>query len=230
MATEIETTVGKLSATVRAGRGKGTSRKLRAQGLIPAVVYGKGTDAISLTVDPSLLKKALDPAKRTNSVLDLTIDGQDATETVQVMVKDYQVDTIKQTVLHADFIRVAMDDIVDVRVPLVLVGRPEGLKFGGTVHQVFRTLPVQCKPAQIPAELSIDISALNLNESLQVKDLSLPEGVQVCLPDTQTITLVMAAKRAALEEGEGAEGEGAEGEGEGEAKEGAAKAEAPAKG
>jgi len=228
--TQTQTTIGKLSAAVRSTSGKGNARKLRDRGLIPAVVYGKDMESVPLTVDPAELKKALDPAKRTNTVIDLMIEDQGKTELVQVMVKDYQVDTIKQTVLHADFIRVAIDQLVDVRVPLVLEGRPEGVKLGGTLHQVFRTLPVQCTPAQIPAGLSIDVSALDLNDSLQVKDLSLPEGVKIGLPESQTIVLVMAPKRATLEELEAAEGaEGAEGEAE-EGKEGEGKAEAPAKG
>jgi len=219
--------VGKLTAQIRKGVGKSIANKLRADGRIPAVVYGKKAANLMLTVDPVALKKSLDPGKRHNTVIDLTIEDEGKSEVVTVMLKDYQIDTIKQTVLHADFIRVSLDEEIDVSVPLVLEGRPEGVKFGGNLHQVFRDLPVSCKPHQIPSSISTDVSAMQLNDSIQVKDLPLAEGVKVNLPLNQTVALVMAPKKVAEEE-LGADVEGAaEGEvaAEGEAK----KEEAPAK-
>jgi large subunit ribosomal protein L25 len=215
---ETDATIGKLTATKRYTKGKGVARKLRAEGLIPAVCYGIKAESIPLTVDPALLKKALDPDKRRNTVIQLTIKDGKKSETLQVMLKEYQVDTIKDAVLHADFIQVSLEQTIEVSVPLLLQGRPEGVKLGGTLHQVFRTLPLKCKPADIPASLSADVSALELNESISVRDLELPEGVMINLPENQTIGLVMAPRKveeeevaAAEEAEEGAEGaEGAE--------------------
>jgi large subunit ribosomal protein L25 len=130
-----------------------------------------------------------------------------------------------------------MDQVVDVSVPLKLTGRPEGVKRGGTLHQVFRMLPVKCTPDKIPVSISGDVSALDLNEGISIKDLEVPPGVKINLPQQQTCALVMAPRKvledeleeeaaaeAAAEEGkeEGKEGEkGEKGEKAPEGKEGA---------
>ncbi len=216
---ETATTIGKLTATRRSSTGKEIASKLRARGLVPAVCYGAKAETMALTVDPVALRKALDPGKRQNTVIELTVqsEGQTETERFTVMLKEYQVDPLKRTVLHADFVRVAADQVVQVQVPLILEGKPEGVKTGGTLHQVFRTLPVCCTPDRIPTSISVDVSALNLGDARQVKDLThLAEGVTVNLPSTQTIALVMTPRKVQevveAAPAEGAEGEKAEGE------------------
>lgn len=217
---EAQTEVGKLVVQRRDKSGKGHARKLRATGKIPAVCYGPDAETIHLALDPEALKKALDPGRRGNTVIELTVEGAPAGEQLTVMLKDYHMDPIRQTLVHADFVRVKLDQEVHVSVPLILAGRPEGVKLGGTLHQVFRDLPVTCTPGKIPAEFSVDVSHLQLNDLVQIKDLDIPDGVTVELPETQTIGLVMAPRAAtAEEEGEEGEGEGEEGaEGEGERK------------
>jgi large subunit ribosomal protein L25 len=208
MEAQSTSTVGKLSATVRKQAGTGIARKIREKGLIPAVLYGGQEGTVALALDPLQLKKALDPGKRQNTVIELTLDDEGQTQLVTVMLKDYQVDTIKQTVIHADFVRVSLDQMVDVSIPLLLEGRPEGVKLGGKLHQVFRSLPIRCTPTQIPTSIVADVSALEMNQSIQVKDLALPEGVRIAIPDNQTVALVIAPKRAALEEEAAVLGEG----------------------
>jgi large subunit ribosomal protein L25 len=224
---ETQDTIGKLAATRRREIGKGVARKLRATGLVPAVCYGRGAESIPLTVDPVALRKCLDPGKRHNTVIDLTVADGDKSERMKVMLKDYQIDTLKRTVLHADFIRLAEGEAVAVLIPLLLEGKPEGVKLGGQLHQVFRELPVSCMPDKIPTSVSIDVSALLVGQSMQVKDIKIDEGVTVNLPQNQTVALVMAPRKEREEvvavegavEGAPAEGEAAEGgEGEGEAK------------
>jgi large subunit ribosomal protein L25 len=173
---ETQSSIGKLSATRRQEKGKGLARKLRAKGLIPAICYGQKHEAISLVVDPSELRRALDPARGQNTVITLAIEHEGKTEQLTVMLKEYQLDSLTQTLLHADFMLVSLDQIVDVTVPLDLLGKPEGVKLGGTLHQVFRKLPVSCKPGDIPSALQADVSALELNEGIQIKDLTLPDG------------------------------------------------------
>jgi len=227
---ETESTIGKLTAQRRTEIGKGVARKLRATGVVPAVCYGKGAETLLLTVSPTELRKALDPGKRHNTVIELTITDGDKSEKLKVMLKEYQIDTLKRDVLHADFIRVSEDQLVDVDVPLILEGKPEGVKLGGNLHQVFRTLPVKCVPEKIPVSISLDVSALLVGDGLQIKDLAaLPEGVTINLPLNQTVALVVAPRKEREEkaaegepgaEGEVAEGEAAEGEkGEKEEKE-----------
>jgi large subunit ribosomal protein L25 len=227
----METTFGKLTAQRRTTTGKEAAAKLRAAGKIPAVCYGHKQDPIALTVDPLELKKALDPAKRQNTLIDLTVEHEGQREQMSVMLKDYQVDDLKHVVLHADFVRVAADQVVEVPVPLLLDGKPEGVKAGGTLHQVFRTLPVVCVPGKIPSAISGDVSALQIGQALQVKGLvALPEGVKIKLPDNQTIAIVIAPRK--IEEAAPAEGVAAEGATPAEGAEGApaegAKEEAPA--
>jgi large subunit ribosomal protein L25 len=192
---ETTGTIGKLTAKPRRQRGKEAASKLRQGGWIPAICYGGQYAPISLSVDPVALKRALDPAKRKNTLIELTIEEEGKTESLNVMLKDYQVDELKQVVLHADFMRVALDQVIDVAVPLQLIGKAEGVKLGGTQHQVFRTLPVRCLPAKIPTMFEIDITALLIGMSLQVKHLVVPEGVTVNLPENQTIALVMAPRK-----------------------------------
>lgn len=226
MTTAIESTVGQLRATIRRSTGKGIARKLRASGQIPAVLYGKGEGSVSLTLDPLELKKALDPAKRRNTVINLTIEDEGKSEAVTAMLKDYQIDTLKQIVLHADFVRVSMDQEIVVAVPLILDGKPEGVKLGGTLHQVFRELQVTCKPDDIPTSIRADVSAMELNDTLRVRDLALM-GAKISLPDNLTIALVMAPKAVAEEVAVVGEVEAAAEEGV--AKEGEAKDAKPAK-
>lgn len=219
---ETNATIGKLAATRRTTFGKGAARKMRAQGKVPAVCYGSGQPGIPLTIDPEALRGALDPAKKENTLIELTIDDNGQVETVQVMLKDYHLDPIKRTLIHADFLQVSDKKTVEVSVPLTVLGRAKGLKVGGVLHQVMRELPIQCLPSQIPADISVDITELDLNDFLQLKDLALPEGVTVMLPEEQTLVQVMAPRAVEEEEeeeeGEGEEGEGAEGA-EGEASE-----------
>lgn len=218
---ETESTIGKLAATRRREKGKGVARKLRAKGFVPAVCYGQGAESVPLTVDPLALRKCLDPGRRHNTVIDLTVTDGDKSERMNVMLKDYQIDTLKRTVLHADFIRLAEGQPVDVQIPLLLEGKPEGVKLGGNLHQVFRELPVSCMPDKIPISLSIDVSALLVGQSMQVKDLVVGEGVKINLPLNQTVALVMAPRKEREEVAvEGAAVEGAPVEGEEAAAEG----------
>jgi large subunit ribosomal protein L25 len=220
---ETTSTIGKLRAETRTGTGKERAAKLRQKGLIPAICYGGKEGPTPLAVDPVALKKALDPAKRKNTLIELTIEGG---KTEHVMLKDYQVDDVKRVVLHADFMRVGLDQLIDVAVPLTLIGKAEGVKLGGTQHQVFRTLPVRCVPGKIPTEFQIDITPLLIGQSLQVKHLQVPEGVKIELPENQTIALVMAPRK--VEEVAAAAEPGAEGAAPAEGAEGAAPAEGAA--
>ena len=224
---------GKLEAEVRSTSGKGWARKLRQQGRIPAVCYGPGVEPISLAVDPKALKLALDPEKRHNTLITLTLKGEGASQEVTVMLKDFQTDAFKKEVLHADFVRVDVSKPVKVTIPLILTGKPEGVKVGGILHQVFRMVDVECLPDRIPVKLQADVSALNIGQALHVSDLGLMEGVRVLLDAKQSVAVVVAPKAEKTPEEEAAEAaaavEGAEGAVAAAPAEGAA-AGAPAKG
>jgi large subunit ribosomal protein L25 len=235
--------VGKLNAEYRSDTGKSAVRRLRNAGKIPAICYGNGGDPLPLTVDPSALLKSLDPIKKTNTVLSLSVTGGPAgQESLTVMVRDYQKDAIKGHVTHADFIRVDLTKPVHATVPIVLVGKAEGVKLGGLLHQVIRVLAIACTPDKIPAKLEVDVTALNMGEALHVSDLKLGEGIRPLVDGGASVCSVTAPKAekeaapAAAAEGAAAEGAAAAAPAkEGEKKEGAAaaggdkKAAAPAK-
>src|SRR3954463_13897320 len=120
--------VGKLDAEYRGDTGKSAVRRLRAAGKIPAICYGQHKDPMPVAVDPTALLRSLDPVKKTNTVLTMTVAGApEGDGTLTVMVRDYQKDPIRGDVTHADFIRVALTKPVRATVPLVLVGKAEGV-------------------------------------------------------------------------------------------------------
>lgn len=165
-----------LEAKTREGSGKGAARKLRAQGLIPAVVYGRHTETPAhVAVDPKAVRKAINTPHKLNTLLTLKGAGADK----QVLLKDYQMDPLTRDVLHADFIEVRENDPVKVNVPVVLVGRAVGVAEGGILSQTRRELEVWSLPNAIPASIEVDITNLKIAQALHIKDITLPEGVKV---------------------------------------------------
>ena len=166
--------VSNLSAQKRDQSGKGPSHRLRAKGLIPAVCYGPYDKPLHIALDPEAIKKAIATPHKFNTVIKLEVDGQTRT----VLFKDYEKDPVDGHVLHVDFLDVRMDQEVVVNVPVVLVGKPVGVTQGGILQQVSRTLPVICKPAQIPEKIEVDVSNLKIAESIHISDIKPPEGVR----------------------------------------------------
>jgi large subunit ribosomal protein L25 len=205
--------VGKLEVRIRKDHGKGYAHKLRQAGKIPAVCYGGGDQPLSLALDPKALKDALDPEKRQNTVITMTVKGDGAERQLTVMLKDYQTDPLKNTVLHADFVRVDLTKEIQVTVPLLLTGKAEGVKLGGILHQVFRMIDVACLPDRIPTKLEADVSALNMGDALKASEIKVSAGVRVVLDPKQSVAVVVAPKEEKVEEAAAVEGavEGAEG-------------------
>jgi large subunit ribosomal protein L25 len=232
--------VGKLSVEFRSHTGKAINRRLRAQKKIPAICYGGGADPLTLAMDPALLMKALDPVKKTNTVLALEVkDAPGGTQTLNVMVRDYQRDAVRGDLIHVDFIRVQLDQDVHAEVPIVLTGKCEGVKNGGILHQVIRMLEIACTPDKIPAQIEVDVTTLNLGEAIHVSDLKLAAGIRPLADVNSTICSVTApraekAAEAAPVEGaapaEGAAAAGAEKAAAAGGEKGAAKAPAAKEG
>jgi large subunit ribosomal protein L25 len=143
--------------------------------LVPAVCYGPyDKKPLMVAVDPEALTKAISTPHKFNTVIKLEVDGQART----VLFKDYDKDPVDGHILHVDFLDVRMDQDVVVNVPVVLVGKPVGVTEGGILQQVSRTLPVICKPAQIPEKIEVDVSNLKIAESIHISDIKPPEGVR----------------------------------------------------
>ncbi len=179
-----------LKAEIREGTGKGVARKLRAQGLLPAVFYGPHTQTLPLVVNPKELLGTLQTEAGGNVLIDLEIKKGDHTERKVVMVKDLQIDPLQRKALHADFYEVAMDVMVTVEVPIQLVGKPEGTKMGGILEQVRRVLEIQCFPGDIPKSIDLDVSSLKIGDSIHVNDIKI-EKVKIISDTNFTIATVV---------------------------------------
>src|SRR6267154_3697894 len=164
-----------LKAQKRDQSGKGPARRLRAKGLVPAVCYGPFGAPLHVAVDPEAIKVAIATPHKFNTVINLEVEGG---EKRTVLFKDHERDPVDGHMLHADFLEVRMDQDVVVNVPVVLIGKPVGVTEGGILQQVSRTLPVICKPGQIPEKIEVDVSNLNIAESIHISDIKPPEGVR----------------------------------------------------
>jgi large subunit ribosomal protein L25 len=175
MSMEQQTTT--LAAQVREKTGKGVAHRLRAQKLIPAVVYGPHSEApLNIAVDPKALREAIRTPHKLNTILTLKLDnGGDRL----ALLKAYQQDPVSRAVLHADFYEVKMGESITVPVPLELEGRPEGVAEGGVLTQLRRVVDVVCQPNAIPERLTIDVTNLKAGAALHVADLTAPEGVKI---------------------------------------------------
>ena len=183
-----------LQAEKRETRGKNEARRLRAQGRIPAVVYGaeKGK-AVEISVDPKMLLRILHSESGVNTLIGLNFDGGDT----RVLVKEYQLDPIDHRLLHADFYQVAMDKALTVTVPIVLKGEAKGVKQqGGIVDFVHRDIEIECLPGDIPEHITVDITELMMNQGLRVRDI-VTEGVKwTPVSDADTMIVHVVAPKA----------------------------------
>ena len=159
-----------LKADIRTQKGSKESRRLRKQNIIPAVLYG-GKDANELLMISK--KEALKLSGHGTRLIELILPSK----TERVVVKDLKYSAVDEAVVHIDFARVAMDELLTVSVEIILKGAPKGVKEGGVLEQNLRHLTVKCLPMAIPERISADVSHLELGGLLRVKDLSLPKDV-----------------------------------------------------
>jgi large subunit ribosomal protein L25 len=182
-------TQSQLEAKVREGSGKGSARKARASGLIPAIVYGKHLEKpLQISIDPKAVKTAVSTPKRLNTVIGLKVGSASHI----VLLKEYQQDPVTRELLHADFIDVRENEQVKVKVPVALTGKAEGVGQGGILSQMRRELEVWALPAAIPEKIEVDVTPLKIGHSLHVNDVKLPSGITVKSNVNYTIAVVTA--------------------------------------
>jgi len=182
-----------LEAKSREGSGKGFARKLRAQGLVPAVVYGKHMQKpVHIAVDPKSVRAAINTPHKFNTLIQLKLAGGDQ----QVLLKDYQMDPVTRDILHVDFIGVRENEQVKVDVPLVLVGKSVGVAEGGLLSQIRREITVWALPTAIPERIEVDVTALKIAEALHINDVKFPAGVSVKSNVNYTVAVVAAPEAA----------------------------------
>ncbi len=178
-----------LEAKIRTGSGKGPSRRTRAEGLVPGIVYGKHLEKpLNIAFDGKAVRTAINTPKKLNTVIGLKVDGTEHT----VLLKDYQLDPVSRELLHADFIHVRENEPVKVRIPLVLTGKSIGVIEGGILSQMRRELEVWALPAAIPESIEVDVTPLKINQVLHVNDIKLPPGLTVKTTVNFTIVVISA--------------------------------------
>ncbi len=190
-----------ISVQARQNTGSSNSTKLRRDARLPAVLYSAGSEATSISVDTREFTNAARGAKLATIFKfkseDSAINGQLA------FVKEIQKEPIKDKLLHVDFLKISEGESITVKIPISVLGEPAAIREGrATISQVAYELEVSCIPSIIPELVSVDISALDAGESLIVKDITLPEGVNLVTSENQTIVILKApsAKKEAAEE------------------------------
>jgi len=165
-----------LNVETRVRTGKGGSRKVRQDGLVPAVVYGKGVEALNLRLDPKALQQAVATEAGWNTLI--TLKGDGPFDGKVVILKDLQIDAIRRTPMHVDFLAIDLKKTLAVMVPVQPVGKSQGEIEGGTLQLVRHELEVYCLPTNIPTSIEIDVTALNVGDVVHIDEVSLPEGVE----------------------------------------------------
>src|SRR5213083_2380060 len=166
-----------ISATNRADRGKNAARRLRRRGLVPGIVYGGKGENLAVAVDPKALQRVLRSEAGRNAILKLSIADHGSTNAI---LKNWQVDPVKEHFLHADFYRIAMDVAIRVTVPIMARGEARGVKVdGGILELIMRTVEVECLPGDIPERIEVDVTDLGINDAIRVSGLPVNEKVKV---------------------------------------------------
>ena len=200
-ATEAKNIEGK----PRSGGNKNDARRLRREGLIPAVLYGAGLEPLTISVDPKQMKRILASEAGHNSIFDLAAGGDSG----KAMIVDWQADPINGALMHVDLKRIAMNEKLVVSVPVVLKGEAPGVKIqGGILEQMLREVEIECLPADIPTFLDGDVSQLVFGQTLRVSDLPHGDKIRFVTDANQAIAHVTAVKEVV----EAAPAEGAEAE------------------
>ena len=187
-----------LKAQKREDLGKGASRSIRRGGRVPAVLYGRELEAIHLSVDAHEAELLFHSISVDNTIVFLQIEGDK--EPYETLVREIQTHPWRPSMLHVDFLRIQAGVEVDLDVPVHLEGIPVGVRLGGGVlEQILHDLPIRCIPSKIPESVVLDVTHLDLNESLHVSDVVLGEGIEIRIEGEQTICAV-AVPRVADEE------------------------------
>lgn len=179
-----------LKAQTRASRGKGAARKLRAQGLVPGVLYGQGAEPQAITLSSKDLLHFFHATHGATAVVDIEIDGKKH----MAIPREVQKDHLRGRYIHIDFLEVRGDEKVKMAVEIHEVGEAAGVKTGGVIEHHLREVEIECLPGDVPEEIVADVSALELGDMIRVGDIVAPSGVTILTdPDTPVISVITPA-------------------------------------
>src|SRR5271157_91128 len=173
---------------------KNAARRVRAAGMIPAVLYGPGHNPVAIEVDPKQISRILFSETGHNTIFDIEVTGQ---KPAKVMVVDWQREPLNDKLIHIDLKRIAMDKALRVKVRVKLLGIPEGVKTGGILDQVMREVDIECLPADIPSQFNVDVSHLDLHQVLRVSGLPHSEKIKYLNSEDATVAHVATIREEA---------------------------------
>lgn len=199
----------KLDVLPREEAGSAVSRRLRAAGMIPGVLYGAGRNAHLFAVEERELRRVLTGDHGLHAILDVVFDGQKTAH--HAVLKDYQLDPVRPRLLHIDLHEVRLDQLIQSQVAVDPVGESPGVKEGGVLTLVLREVNVEAMPMEVPDRLELDISNMAIGDSLRISDLAVPEGAKL-LDDPEAVVLTVTPPTRVEEPEEEVEEEALEGE------------------
>jgi large subunit ribosomal protein L25 len=210
-----------LQAEVREGRGKGAARRLRAAGKVPAVMYGPGAQPLALAVEARALSHALGTDAGVNALIDLQVAGHDQH---LAMARQLVRHPLRGSIVHVDFLLVDRDKPITVDIPIHIEGESPGVKEGGVLEHHIWSLHVECRPGDVPERIHVDVTSIQIGDSVHVSDLNIPPGVAVLTAAEEIVFSCVVPQAPKLEEevapleGEEAEAAAAAAAAEGEGK------------
>ena len=190
---------------VREEKGKGAARRLRRQGIVPAVFYGHKTKPVPLAVPAKELQNILHSTSGASTFLNLKFEGGSGNTERMAIIKEIDMDPVTDEFIHVDFYELLMDEKITADVPVRFVGKAKGVEMGGTLQPIRRELEVKCLPKDLPEVIEVDVTDLGVGESIHIDDIKLPAGVEVPHDVNFTVAVVLGKKgekAAAAEEGE----------------------------
>ncbi len=182
--------------------GTRAAKRLRKSGLIPGILYGHGKAATAIAVEPHVLREALGTSAGTHAVLDVTLEGQKRGH--KAIVKELELDRVKQSVIHVDLQEIRLDETIETQVAIHFEGESKGVKAGGLLEETVREVTVKGVVTEIPEHLVMDITDLEMNATLKVADLQVPDGIEV-LDDPEDVLCSVLPPRKVTEGVEGEE-------------------------
>jgi large subunit ribosomal protein L25 len=200
-----------LKTKIRTTTGNGPARRLRMSGQIPAVLYGPTTDSVLLSVNKSDLEQVFKKGGIGQVILNLVIQNNGETSTRPAMIKELQTHPVSRNFIHIDFYEIKMDQKITAKIPVVTTGMAKGVELGGMLQIIRRELEVECLPLAVPESIEIDISDLDIGDSIHVGQIRVEGEIEFLEDDNYTVVTVLSPKKEEEpEEEEEAEEEGAE--------------------
>jgi len=192
-----------IEVKARQAFGTNANRRLRKEGLIPGIVYGQNKESIPIAVDPRRIEEILGSASGSNTIFRLAMLEGEQEFTLDMMLRDVQVDPVTEELLHVDFLRLDMSARLQVKVPLELLGTARGVKEqGGRLEFINRELLLECMPGDIPDNIPVDVSEMEIGDQVRVQDLKLDEKLNCLEKETMVLLVLNAPKKVEEEEPE----------------------------